>query len=131
MSVEDEVKRTVQSYIDACNASDVKAYKETLAEDVVFMAPDRPPLRGSDAVGAWVKESFFDPFEVEFDAKLDRVVEVGSEAFVPGTFTLGMKPKTGGDAITVTGEFFNIFRRVREGSWKYTYAIFNFDQPVG
>lgn len=131
MSAESEVQRAVQSYIDACNARDVKAYKETLAEDVVFMVPDQPPIQGREAVGAWVKEGFFDPYEITFDAKTDRVVVVGSEAFAPGRFTLKMKPNGGGDPVETSGEFFDIFRRVSEGSWKYSYVIFNFDQPFG
>lgn len=87
-------------------------------------------MRGRDSVGSWVKEGFFDPFEVNFDARLDRIVVAGSEAFAPGTFTLDLQPRSGGEAINTTGAFFNVFREESPGSWKYAYAIFNFGKPL-
>ena len=122
-----EVEKTLQAYIDACNAEDVEAYKATLAEDAVFCPPDQPPVEGREAIGEWIKAGFFDPFECEFDARFDRVVVNGSEAFTPGTFAVELKPAAGGEPIKVTGEFFNIFREQPDGTWKYSYAIFNFD----
>ena len=77
-----------------------------------------------------MQENFFDLFTVKFDAKFERIAVVGSEAFAPGTFTLEVEPKEGGDPMRTTGEFFNIFREEEPGSWKYTYAIHNFDQPI-
>jgi ketosteroid isomerase-like protein len=128
-TAEEAISRTLQQYVSATNAGDLEAYTAILAADVVFLPPDNPPLRGRDTVGAWVKENFFDPFTVKFDAKFERIVVVGSEAFAPGTFTLEVKPKAGGDPLKTTGEFFDIFREEEPGVWKYTYAIHNFDQP--
>jgi ketosteroid isomerase-like protein len=129
-TVEDAISRLLEQYVAATNAGDVEAYKSILADDVVVLPPDNPPLRGRDIAGAWVKENFFDAFTVKLDCKFERIVVVGSEAFAPGTFTLEVKPKAGGDPMSTTGEFFNIFREEEPGSWKYTYEIHNFDQPL-
>ncbi len=130
-TTEQAVQQTLREYVAACNAGDVDAYQATLASDVVFCPPAQPEVRGRESVGAWAKEGFFDVFELTLDAKFDRVVVVESEAFAPGTFTLDLKPKGGGDPISLTGALFNIFREESPGNWKYSWAIFNFDQPFG
>jgi ketosteroid isomerase-like protein len=129
-TVEDAISRLLEQYVAATNAGDVEAYMAILADDVVVLPPDHPPLRGRDAAGTWVKENFFDLFTVKLECKFERIVVAGSEAFAPGTFTLEVKPKAGGDPMRTTGEFFNIFREEAPGSWKYTYEIHNFDQPL-
>ena len=129
-TVEDAISHLLHQYVAATNAGDLEAFTAILAADVVVLPPDHPPLRGRDTAGAWMKENIFDPFTAKLDCKFERIVVVGSEAFAPGTFTLELTPKAGGDPMRTTGEFFNIFREEEPGSWKYTYEIHNFDQPL-
>ena len=129
-AAEAAVSRTLEQYISSTNAGDLEAFKGILAVDVEFMPPDHPPVRGRESVGDWVRETFWDPFDIHFDASFERIVVSGGEAFAPGTFSLRMTPKEGGDAIDVTGEFFNTFREESDGSWKYAYGIWNLDQPL-
>lgn len=130
-ATEQAVQQTLREYVAACNAGDADAYKATLAPDVVFCPPTQPRVQGRDAVGAWVKEGFFDAFDVTLDAQFDRIIAAKSEVLAPGRFSLDLKPKGGGDPITLTGTFFNIFREVSPGSWKYSWAVWNFQQPFG
>jgi len=126
---EDGIRKNFEDYTAACNTGSVSDYKATLTSDVVFFPPDQPAVRGRENVGQWAKEGFFEPFKVTFTPTLERIVVVGSEAFVPGAFTLHLVPKAGGEPIEMSGVFFDILRTDDGGTWKLAHATFNFDQP--
>ena len=125
------VQATLEQYIAACNAGDAGAYVDTLAPDAVLCPPGQAPFKGRDAARSWVQESFFDAFDVSFHAAFDRVIETDEEIMAPGSFTLDLRPKDGGDDVRLTGTFFNIFREVSPGAWKYSWLVWNFQQPFG
>jgi ketosteroid isomerase-like protein len=125
------VQATLRRYIAACNAGDAGAYVATLAPDVVTCPPGQEPFKGQDAARSWVQEGFFDVFDVTFDASFDRMIEADEEVMAPGSFTLDLSPKDGGDDVNLTGTFFNIFREVAPGEWKYSWLVWNFQQPFG
>jgi uncharacterized protein (TIGR02246 family) len=125
------INATLDQYVAAVNAADAEAYGKTLTDDVVFMPPDSPRLSGRQAVVAWVKRDFFEPFTIRFQAAFDEVQVFGSQAFAPGSFSLDLTPKVGGKQIQTTGKFMNVFRKQADSSWKYEKAIFNFDRPLG
>ena len=132
MSTDEEaVRDTLQNYVNACNSGDVELYKSTLNTDVDWNPPDQPAVHGREAVGAWAKRDFFDIFDVKFEPEYGQFEESDSKVYVPGTFALHLTPKDGSDASTATGAFFNTFSQDGDGTWKYQYAIFNFDQPQG
>jgi ketosteroid isomerase-like protein len=120
----------LSEYIAACNAGDADAYVATLAPDVVLCPPAQAPVGGRDAARKWVQEGFFDPFKVDFSASFDRLITTDAEIMAPGSFALGLTPKDGGDRIELSGTFFNIFREVAPGSWKYSWLVWNFQQPL-
>ena len=128
---EQAARKTLRDYVAACNAGSAEAYMATLTRDAVFCPPGQPPVKGRDAIGAWAKEGFFDVFDVDFKADFDRVIVAGSEVMAPGSFSLQLEPKAGGDSTTLTGTFFNIFREESPGSWKYAWAVWNWQQPFG
>ena len=125
------VRATLKRYIAACNAGDAGAFVDTLASDVVFCPPAQAPFKGHDAARSWVQGGFFDVFDVTFHGSFDRVIEAGDEVMAPGSFTLDLSPKDGGDDVHLTGTFFNIFREVAPGEWKYSWLVWNFQQPFG
>ena len=77
-----------------------------------------------------MKRDFFDPYDIRFQAKFDDVQVLGSQAVAPGSFSLDLKPKAGGEQVQRTGKFMNVLRKQADGSWKYAQAIFNFDRPL-
>jgi uncharacterized protein (TIGR02246 family) len=130
-TIEEAVRRTLRDYVAACNAGDAKAFMATLASDALFCPPGQQPVLGREAIGAWVQAGFFDTFNVRFEADVDRVIVAGSEALAPGSFSIDLKPKAGGEAVRLTGTLFNIFREETPGSWKYSWALWNWQQPFG
>jgi ketosteroid isomerase-like protein len=130
-TTEESVRQTLRDYVAACNAGDAAGYMATLTSDAVFCPPGQPPVQGRDAIGAWVKEGFFDVFDIKFEADFERVIVAGSEVLAPGSFSLDLQPKAGGDRVKLSGTFFNIFREEHPGSWKYSWALWNWQQPFG
>ena len=128
---EQAVRDTLRDYVTACNEGSAEAYMATLTADAVSCPPGQPPVQGREAIGTWVKDGFFDVFDVDFAADFDRIIVADDEVLAPGRFSLDLKPKAGGEATTLTGTFFNIFREDSPGSWKYAWAVWNWQQPFG
>jgi uncharacterized protein (TIGR02246 family) len=124
-----KIRSLVRQYIAACHADDIAALEKTLANDMVFMPPNAPKSVGKKAVLAATKVAFFDPFRIKLRVKNDRVQVFGSQAFASGSFANELTPKSGGDTIKSVGKQMAAFRKQRDGSWKYTQLIFNYDKP--
>lgn len=132
MSTEaDAIRQVVQEYLNAINSGDLTKWLGTLTEDVVFLPPDHHLVSGKNATGAWVKESFFDPFRMKLDVSVDEIEVLGDTAHAYGRFTLFLSPTGGGSDMEMVGKFINIFRRESDGAWRYARAMFNSDKPVG
>ena len=94
--------------------------------DATFMPPNEPVVKGRSNIQAW--------FQKQIDAgasslKLQPTESriSGDLAFEAGTYTFGIKPKTG-DAMTDTGKYIVVLKK--EGSeWKISHDIFNSDMP--
>ncbi len=129
MTAQDRIHDLNQKYIDACNSGNLDALMKTMTDDILYQAPGRPPMENLQEVKTWVKDEFFDPFTVDFNAEFDRIEVVGDHAYAPGTFRLDLTPKSGGDQIHLTGEFFDVVQK-EGGDWKLKQVIFNYDQPV-
>jgi ketosteroid isomerase-like protein len=124
-----KIKANVRRYVAACNAGDAAAFQQTLARDVIFMPPDAPKLKGDKATAAWIKQTYFDPFLNKLGVKFDSLKVIGTQAFGSGSFTIEMTPKVGGSTLKGKGKYFNVFKKQKDGSWKYSQGIWNFDKP--
>jgi uncharacterized protein (TIGR02246 family) len=127
----DAIRRIAQEYMGAANAGDLDKWLGTLTDDIVFLPPDHPLVSGKDAVRAWAKETFFDPFRMKLNLSFDEIEVFGDTAHAYGRFTLSLSPAGGGSDIEMVGKFIDIFRRESDGVWRHARAIFNSDKPVG
>jgi len=124
-----KIKSTVRQYCAAANASDAVALQRTLTKNAIIMPPDNPKLKGDKVIAAWVKQSFFDPFRNKLQVKFDRIEVFGSQAVGYGPFSLEMTPKDGSGAKKGTGKHVDFFNKQKNGSWKYSRLIWNYDKP--
>ena len=130
MSDESAAIRNVwQQYTDAVNGGDIAKYGATLTNDIVFHAPDQPPINGMASVQKWFKESWLDTTTSrKLSFKLEEIETLGAWAFARGQFTVTVTWKTGGKQ-DISGNFLNVFRRQSDSSWKFARVSFNFDKP--
>lgn len=124
-----KIKRVQSQYVAACNADDIDAWQTILGNDFVFMPPDAPKVSGKKAAAAWCKGAFFDPFKMKLRARLADIKVFGAHASAIGSFSLDLTPKSGGNTVKGVGKFMGVFKKQKDGSWKYAQAIWNFDKP--
>ena len=124
-----KIKHTLREFAAACNAGDSSAVQKTFDAAVVFMPPDAPKVSGKKAVAAWAQTAVFDMFQQNLRINLGRAQFFGKQAFITGTFKLDMTPKAGGQTVKGTGKHSAMFKKQKDGSWKYAQAIWNFDKP--
>jgi uncharacterized protein (TIGR02246 family) len=106
-----------REWIAAVNARDVDRYVDLLAEDVVWLPPGQPALRGRSAFAAWVRP-FFERFSYEFDLVGPTVRLAGDWAVERGGFTTRMGPLEGGQRGHHTGNYMILWRRDSDGRWR-------------
>jgi ketosteroid isomerase-like protein len=125
-----KIKALVRRYVTACNAGDAGGLEDCLSGNAALMPPDVPKLSGKKAIARWAKETYFDVFENELMIKLDHVLVFGRHAFGTGRFAIALVPKAGGGKMKGAGKHMNTFEKQKDGSWKYTRSIWNFDKPL-
>ena len=102
--------------VDAFNRGDVDACMEFYTDDATLFLPDRPPIKGREAIEAVLTEY------AAAGTKLVSVdpVEVGSNGdlgYYAGACQLDM-PADDGSTVKQTGKFVSVFRLQADGSWK-------------
>jgi len=124
-----KIRQMLRQYADACTAGDADAVQKTYDNGVVFMPPDMPKISGKKTIASWQKATYFDPFKSRLQMKLGRADVFGKQAFITGTFSLEMTPKSGGGTLKGVGKHMALLKKQKDGSWKYAQAIWNFDKP--
>lgn len=87
-----------------------------MAEDVVFLLPGRPPMRGR---AAFAEASRGMAGKVKFEGRPDvrEITVVGDYAFVWNHLAVTATPLAGGAAMQREGDILSVFRRESDGRW--------------
>ena len=117
-----------QDYVDAINSNDLDRLLEMLTDDVVFMAPDQPPMVGKDTLTPWLA-GYYEAFETHWDKPQLEFVVNGDWAFERYSYRSTDKPRAGGEALHGTGWGLVIFRRGVDGKWRVARDAWGSDQP--
>ena len=124
-----KIRHTLREFAAACTAGDRDALQKTFDNGVVFMPPDTPRISGKKAVTAWAQSGVFDVVQQKLQMKLGRAQFFGKQAFITGSFNVEITPKAGGNTVKGAGKHMALFKKQKDGSWKYAQAIWNFDKP--
>jgi ketosteroid isomerase-like protein len=122
----DRIRRETQA---AENESSVDRMRVHMADDVVMMAPNMPPVTGV-ANAAQAMRQFFDAFEVQINYTSSEIVVAGDWAFDRGVYSQTLTPKQGGAPLRESGKYLWLYRRTPDGSWKQARVIWNTSDPV-
>lgn len=108
---------------NAWNEGDLDAFMATIADNAVYMPPDEPVLIGKEAIRNWYD---FDNFSFDVTINSDEIEVHGDWAFQRSHWNGSWVQKDSGEITRMESKTINIFRRQPEGSWKNSYAIWNF-----
>src|SRR5688572_18311600 len=110
------IRSLVTTWFEATAAGDIPRVLELMDEDVVFLAPGRPAMRGRDEFAA-VSRAMAGRSRIEGTAEIQEVRVFGDWAYCWNQLTLTVNP-AGGEAITqLTGPAFSVLRKQADGRW--------------
>lgn len=117
------IRKASEAYVKAALARDWDTWMKISTNDAVFMPPGSPFLDTREKIRAFVDSfppmSSFTATPLEFDGHADI-------AFVRGQYAFTAKPE-GGDTITDSGKYIELWKKQVDGSWKIFRDIWNSD----
>ena len=111
---EQAIRRLVATWLAASKAGDTATVTGLMAEDVVFLTPGQPPMRGRAAFAA--AQGGLSHFDLEATSHIDEIQVRGDWAWVSTTLTVVVTPKAGGPPVKRSGNTLSILEK-RSGSW--------------
>jgi ketosteroid isomerase-like protein len=122
------IRQRAQEYAQAFNAKDMQRMLSYYSGETVFMPPNAPTVRGSEAVAHFYKR-MFDEGAGELALESKDVGGHGSLAFESGTFSLTRRPSSGQETRD-RGKYMFIWRFNRaQNTWLIDYTIWSSDLP--
>ncbi|QHT71314.1 DUF4440 domain-containing protein [Rhodocytophaga rosea] len=112
----------------AFNQSNAAGIAKHFTADAVLMAPDKPAIKGPDAVQGYY-QSIFDAYTPQLKSYYEQVEVSGDMAYGRGFAEVRLAPKGGGDTLFSTAKYLNILKKQPDGSWKTTHDIWNSNEP--
>lgn len=114
-SDEKEIRELFTRWQKASSDGDNETLKSLMAEDVVFLTAEFPPMIGRDAffaaAGAGGK-----PFKVEFDGMVNEVEVFGDWAYTWNHLRVTVTPKEGMTPIRRAGNILTVLHK-ENGKW--------------
>jgi uncharacterized protein (TIGR02246 family) len=120
----------LREHVDAVNAGDADSVLAGMTDDVVYLPPDQPLLRGKDRLRKLLTPAY-EQLDIQISMTAEETVLAGDWAWEWGHLSGSMGPKAGGQATEVDGKYFYVYRRQGDGSWRIARDIFNWNKPSG
>jgi len=116
---EQAIRDLVANWLRATSAGDLPRLLSFMAEDVIFLAPGQPPLRGKDAF-ATAFRSALGHVRITALSEIQEVRIAGEFAYCWNHFTVTLSPLDGGPPKRSKGHTLTILRKTHEGRWVVT-----------
>jgi uncharacterized protein (TIGR02246 family) len=113
---EQAIRALVDTWMRATRAGDLDRVLELMAEDVVFLAAGRPPMRGTEAFAA-ASRAMEGKVTIDGRAEIQEVRVFGDWAYCWNQLTITMRPADGSAPAERSGPALSILRRNPDGRW--------------
>jgi uncharacterized protein (TIGR02246 family) len=113
---EQAIRNLVALWHSATAAGDVDTVLSLMAEDVVFLAVGRPPMRGRDSFESGLRK-LLTTHRVESTGQVQEVEVSGDLAYCWTDLTVRIVSQSDGNAATRSGSALSILRRQASGAW--------------
>jgi uncharacterized protein (TIGR02246 family) len=116
---EQAIRDLVANWLRATISGDLSRLLNLISEDVVFLAPGEPPLRGKEAfTGAF--KSALGHVRINASSDIQEIRVEGSMAYCWNHFSVTTTPLAGGPSKRRAGYTLTILRKTRTGGWVIT-----------
>ena len=112
----------------AAKKHDIETLIALFTDDGILFPPGEEPIRGKDALWAYMQRSLpeMKKFEItEYVQRFDEVLISGDWAYEWGTFTGTYRLREGGLDLRERSRLFRVLRRQDDGSWKVHRSIWH------
>jgi uncharacterized protein (TIGR02246 family) len=113
MPDEQAIRELIGSWMRATAAGDVSQLRALMAEDVVFLLPGQPPMRGRGAF-ATNFEAAIHRVRIEATSDIQEIQVNGDWAYCWNQLTVTMTPRNGGSAARHAGHVLTVFRKMND-----------------
>jgi uncharacterized protein (TIGR02246 family) len=111
---EQAIRQLVATWLSASKAGDTEKVLSLMADDVVFLMPGQPPMRGKTAFAA--SQSGLQQFHLEATSEIQEVKVFEEWAYVWTKLSVVLTSRKGGASINRSGNTLSILKR-QEGAW--------------
>jgi uncharacterized protein (TIGR02246 family) len=101
-----------------------------LASDAVLLPPNSVPLRGREAIKAWLREFFAHYRMTDLEMPERRVTVSGDLAVETSTYRWKLVPRGGGEPMADEVNWMAVWERDRDGAWREVRGIWNSVRPT-
>lgn len=115
-SDERAIRDLVTTWMQATAAGDLARVLELMDEDVVFLGPARPPMRGREGFAA-ASRAMEGQNRIEGTSEIQEVRVFGEWAYCWNQLTVSVHPSGGGAAVHLSGPALSILRKQGDGRW--------------
>jgi uncharacterized protein (TIGR02246 family) len=109
------IRSLVETWMQATAHDDLSHVLELMADDVVFLGPGRPPMRGKDAFAAASRA--MGPVRVEGSVEIREIRVFGDWAYCWNQLTVTMHPPDGAPSVRRTGPALSILKKNPDERW--------------
>jgi uncharacterized protein (TIGR02246 family) len=111
---EQAIRKVIETWMTASKVRDTATVLRLMADDVVFLVPGKPPMRGKSAFAAG--QDAIKDFSIDASSEVQEVRVMGDWAYAWTALTVAMTPSKGGSTAKRTGNTLSIFRK-SAGAW--------------
>lgn len=111
-----KIRDLISTWLRATAADDVDTVLTLMAEDVVFLTPSQPPMRGRSAFAAGLR-AMASRFSIEGKPDIQEIHIAGDYAFCWNYLSLTITPKPNGPPNRLAGHILSVFRKEPDGRW--------------
>jgi uncharacterized protein (TIGR02246 family) len=111
---EQAIRELVVTWLSASKAGDTEKVLSLMAEDVVFLTPGQPPMRGKSAFASAQAE--LQQLDIEATSEIQEIKVLGEWAYVWTHLSTVVTPKEGGATVERAGNTLSILQK-QAGAW--------------
>jgi uncharacterized protein (TIGR02246 family) len=117
MDDEQQIRDLIATWLRVSAEGDISQILPLMAEDVVFLIPGQPPMRGRDAFAASFA-GWQGKFRLETNCEIQEIQVNGDLAYSWAKLSVTMTPLDGGTANRRSGYTLTVLRKNTDGVWQ-------------
>jgi uncharacterized protein (TIGR02246 family) len=113
---EQAIRNLIATWMRASAAGDVSQLLKLMAEDVVFLVPGQPPMRGRSAFAAAFRQAV-EHYRIDAVGDIQEIQVVADWAYCWNHLSVTMTPRQTGSLQRRAGYTLTILRKNPDGAW--------------